>query len=412
MSIANKRGMNGKQNSSESIRADRKSAFLFIIFLGIVSLFGDTTYEGARSVTGPFLSTLGANAAAVGLIAGLGEFMGYALRLGSGYVADRSGRYWTMLFIGYGLLLSVPMLALATNWQVCAILIVAERVGKAIRTPARDTILSHSAKQVGRGWGFAVHEAVDQVGAIVGPLIFSAVIYLNLGFRGGFAVMIVPAILTLFFLARTRMKFPSSEKFEVPPSTSGLATSAKLSGVFWLYSGFTFVSVAGFANFQLISYHFRVESIIPDAQIPIFYAVAMGVDAVVALIIGKIYDRAGLVSLIAIPLLTLPIPVLAFSHSQLAAVAGIVLWGAVMGIQVTIMRAAIADLTPFKRRAFAYGIFNAVYGGAWLFGSIVMGLLYELSTHYIFLFVAAMEVISVPLIIKIKRTAMLNGIRN
>jgi len=379
--------------------------FLFIILLGIVSLFGDITYEGARSVTGPFLSTLGANAAVVGLVAGLGEFMGYALRLASGYVADRTGRYWAIVFIGYGLLLTVPMLALTSHWQIAAILIIAERAGKAVRTPARDTILSHSTRQVGRGWGFAVHEALDQVGAIVGPLIFSTVIYLNLGLRMGFAVLIVPAILTLFFLAVTRIKFPSPEKFEAPSETKEQPGSARLPRVFWLYSLFIFVSVAGYANFQLISYHFKVESIISDAQIPILYAVAMAVDAVVALIIGRVYDRVGIGSLIATPLLTLPIPMLAFSHSQPAAVASIVLWGAVMGIQETVMRAAIADLTPFKRRGFAYGIFNTVYGGAWLLGSILMGLLYEIWVGYIFLFVATMEVISIPLIIRVKRAA-------
>ena len=382
--------------------------FLFIILLGIVSLFGDITYEGARSVTGPFLSTLGANAAVVGLVAGLGEFVGYALRLASGYVADRTGRYWVLVFIGYGLLLAVPMLALASYWQMAALLIVAERAGKAIRTPARDTILSHSTKQVGRGWGFAVHEALDQVGAIVGPLIFSTVIYLNLGVRRGFAVLILPAILALLFLTLTRIKFPSPEKFEAP-SAKEQPVSAKLPRAFWLYTVFTFASVAGYANFLLISYHFKLESVVSDAQIPILYAVAMGVDAVVALIIGRVYDRVGLGSLIAIPLLTLPIPMLAFSHSQPAAVASIVLWGAVMGIQETVMRAAIADLTPPKRRGFAYGIFNTVYGGAWLLGSILMGLLYELSIGYIFLFVITMEAISVPLIIKVKRAVLLNG---
>jgi len=400
--------MNGKQTPLESTRADQKNAFLLIIFLGIVSLFGDITYEGARSVTGPFLSTLGANAAVVGLVAGLGEFMGYALRLASGYVADRTGRYWAMVFIGYGLLLTVPMLALASYWQMAALLIVAERAGKAIRTPARDTILSHSTRQVGRGWGFAVHEALDQVGAIVGPLIFSTVIYLNLGFRKGFALLIVPALLTLFFLAITRIKFPSPEKFKAPPETREQPGTAKLPRVFWWYSLFIFVSVAGYANFLLISYHFKVESIISDAQIPILYAVAMAVDAVVALIIGRVYDRVGLSSLITVPLLTIPIPMLAFSHSQPAAIASIVLWGAVMGIQETVMRAAIADLTPLKRRGFAYGIFNTVYGGAWLLGSILMGLLYELSIGYICLFVVAAEAISIPLIIKVKRAALLH----
>jgi len=400
--------MKDKPTLPQTNHGNHKKAFLFIILLGVVSLFGDITYEGARSVTGPFLSTLGASAAVVGLIAGLGEFLGYALRLASGYLADRTGRYWLLVFIGYGVLLTLPMLALAPCWQVAAVFIVSERMGKAIRTPARDTILSHSTKQVGRGWGFGIHEALDQVGAIAGPLIFTGVIYLNLGVRTGFGVLIVPAILTLFFLSIARSKFPSPEKLEIS-STHKEAGDAKLSKVFWMYTLFSFISVAGLANFQLISYHFKVESVVSDIQIPTLYAIAMGVDAVVALIIGKVYDRVGLISLVTIPLLTLPIPLLAFSHSHGAAVASIVLWGVVMGIQETVMRAAIADLTPIRRRGTAYGIFNTAYGGAWLLGGVVMGLLYEISIGYIFAFVLVLEAISIPLIIKVKRAVLLNS---
>jgi len=377
----------------------------FIILLGIVSLFGDITYQGARSVTGPYLATLGASYSVVGLVAGIGEFTGYALRMASGYLVDRTKAYWILTFVGYGLLLSIPLLAFAGYWQLAAVLIILERMGKAIRSPARDTMLSYAAKGVGRGWGFAVHEALEQVGAVIGPVVFSLVLLFYGGYREGFTLLWIPALLTLAVLALARKKVPSPQKLEIPEETSGQDIKGKLPRVFWFYTIFALFSVAGFANFQLISYHLKVQAIIPDAQIPIMYAIAMGVDAVAALVVGKTYDRIGLISLLAVPLLTLPIPFLAFSHNYSLVLIGMALWGVVMGIQETIMRAAIADLTPVGRRGFAYGIFHTIYGASWFLGSYVMGLLCELSINYLILFAVVMELISIPLFFLVRRAA-------
>jgi MFS family permease len=376
----------------------------FIILLGIVSLFGDVTYEGARSVTGPYLGdTLGAGFGVVGLVAGIGEFAGYALRLASGYLADRTKAYWLLTFVGYGLLFSIPLLAFAGYWQLAAVLIILERMGKAIRSPARDTMLSYAAKGVGRGWGFAVHEALDQIGAIIGPLAFSLVLLYHGSYREGFTLLWIPALLTLVVLAIARKKVPSPQELETSTETSRPNVRSKLPRVFWLYTIFTLFSVAGFANFQLISLHLKVQAIVPDAQIPMIYAIAMGVDALAALVVGKTYDRIGLISLLAVPLLTLPIPFLAFSHNYSLVLIGMALWGMVMGVQETIMRAAIADLTPIERRGFAYGVFNTAYGAGWLLGGALMGLLYEISINYLILFVVVMELTSIPLFFVVKR---------
>ena len=377
----------------------------FIILLGIVSLFGDVTYEGARSVAGPYMATLGASASVVGLVAGIGEFVGYALRLASGHLADRTKAYWLLTFVGYGLLVSVPLLAFAGYWQLAALLIILERMGKAIRSPARDTMLSYATKEVGRGWGFAVHEALDQIGAIIGPVVFSLVFLFHGGYREGFTLLWIPALLTLVVLAIARKNVPLPEELEAREETGKENGERKLPRVFWFYTAFTLVSVAGFANFQLISYHLKVQAIVPDAQIPIIYAIAMGIDALAALLIGKTYDKTGLMSLLTVPLLTLPIPFLSFSHSYSLALIGMVLWGAAMGVQETIMRAAIADLTPVERRGFAYGIFNAAYGVSWFLGSALMGLLYELSINYLILFAVVMELTSIPLFFAVKRAA-------
>ena len=377
----------------------------FIILLGIVSLFGDVTYEGARSVAGPYLATLGASASVVGLVAGIGEFVGYALRLASGHLADRTKAYWLLTFIGYGLLLSIPLLAFAGYWQLAALLIILERMGKAIRSPARDTMLSYATKEVGRGWGFAVHEALDQIGAIIGPVVFSLVFLFHGGYREGFTLLWIPALLTLVVLAIARKKVPLPEELEAREETGKENGERKLPRVFWFYTAFTLVSVAGFANFQLISYHLKVQAIVPDAQIPIIYAIAMGIDALAALLIGKTYDKTGLMSLLTVPLLTLPIPFLVFSHSYSLVLIGMALWGVVMGIQETIMRAAIADLAPVERRGFAYGIFNTAYGAGLFLGAALMGQLYELSINYLILFAVVMELISIPLFFLVRRAA-------
>jgi predicted MFS family arabinose efflux permease len=375
----------------------------FIILLGIVSLFGDVTYEGARSVIGPYLYTLGASAGVVGLVAGVGEFIGYSLRLASGYVADRTRAYWLLTFVGYGLILSIPLLAFAGYWQLAVVLIILERVGKAIRSPARDTMLSYATKKVGRGWGFAVHEALDQIGAIIGPIAFALVLLSHDTYQEGFVFLWIPALLTLAVLAVARKRFPSPQRLETLEEASKQNTQAKLPRVFWLYTAFTLLSVAGFANFQLISYHLAAQAIVPDAQIPIIYAIAMAVDAVAALIVGRTYDRIGLTSLLAIPLLTLPIPFFAFSTSYSSVLIGMALWGAVLGVQETIMRAAITDLTPIERRGFAYGIFNTAYGAGWGLGGAVMGLLYGHSISYLIMFAVIMELVSIPLFFMVRR---------
>ena len=180
-------------------------AMRFVLLLGVVSLLADVTYEAARSISGPFLAVLGASAALVGLVAGLGELIGYGLRVVSGILSDRTGRYWTMTLLGYAVnLLAVPALALAGRWEVAAVLLIAERFGKSIRTPARDAMLSHAAADVGRGWAFGINEAMDQIGAVLGPLLMAAVLAWKNDYRDGFAILLIPSLLALSVLVIAR----------------------------------------------------------------------------------------------------------------------------------------------------------------------------------------------------------------
>lgn len=392
-------------------KTTKQRSLQFIVLFGIVSMFGDITYEGGRSITGPYLAMLGASATMVGFIGGLGEFTGYVFRLVSGYFADKTKAYWPITFVGYGLLISMPLLALTNNWQVAAIFIILERFGKAVRSPAKDTMLSHATKSVGRGFGFAIHEAIDQIGGILGPLIFTLVLLLKGNYKQGLTLLWIPAILTIAFLSLAKAKVPHPENLEEPgtPEKDQIGpTSKRLPAIFWWYLIFSFLCIAGFAHFQIISFHFKVKSVITDSQIPLFYAIAMGVDAVVALITGKIYDKIGLKTLLLIPVLTMPIPFLAFTHSFQAALLSIILWGSVMGIQETIMRAAIADIIPISRRGFAYGLFNTAYGASWFVGSVVMGFLYDTNINYIMWFVLIIEALAILLFLGIHKKLQLN----
>ncbi|MFN7037456.1 MAG: MFS transporter, partial [Bellilinea sp.] len=366
----------------------------------------DITYETGRGVSGAYLAFLGASATSIGLVSGLGEFLGYALRLVSGYFASRTRAYWIATFVGYGLLLSIPLLAYTNRWEIAAIFLILERIGKAVRSPAKDTMLSHASYQVGRGWGFGIHEALDQVGGFIGPLIFAAVFAQRQSYRDGFSFLWIPAVLTLLALLLARIRVPNPEELEKPSSTESGANSTQNSAlprIFWFYSAFTFLSVAGFANFQIISFHWVTQSVVPAAQIAIFYAIAMGVDALAALIIGKTYDKIGLMALIVVPLISLPLPFLAFSNQYFNAIIAAILWGVIMAVHETIMRAAVADIVPGGKRAFAYGIFNTLYGAAWFVSGALLGFFSDQSKSWLLISIVILEILALltfPLIVK------------
>ncbi|MEW6245050.1 MAG: MFS transporter [Bacillota bacterium] len=385
--------------------SNKTRAVRFIVLMGLISLFADMTYEGARGITGPYLSYLGASAAVVGFVGGLGELVGYGLRLLTGYWADRTRRYWVLTIIGYSInMLAVPLLALAGRWEVAAFLIIAERLGKAIRTPSRDAMLSHATRQVGTGWGFGLHEALDQVGAVSGPLIVAATMFFaHNRYQAGFGVLLIPAVLALTILFISRQLYPNPQDLETQHTHYQVIKDGRLPRVFWLYTAFMAVSIAGFTRFQLVSYHLRAEGVVPDFQIPILFAVAMGMDALVALPIGRLFDKRGLLTLLALPALTLPIPFLVFSRAYVSVLLGVVLWGAAMGVQETVMKAAVAEIVPPERRGTAYGVFNLGFGLAWFLGSAAMGILYDVNVSYVIALAVVLELISVPLIFLVRR---------
>ncbi|MCS7169729.1 MAG: MFS transporter [Candidatus Kapabacteria bacterium] len=352
----------------------RRQAWRFVLLLGIVSLLADTTYEGARSIAGQYLAVLGASATVVGIVAGLGEFVGYGVRLLAGVVADRTRRYWAITLLGYVVnVFAVPALALAGRWEVVAVLLLLERVGKAVRTPSRDAMLSYVAPQVGRGVAFGVHEALDQIGAVLGPLLMAFVLQVGAGYRWGFAVLGLPAVLTLAVLVAAWRFVPQPQSWE-GVSERG---EGRLPGRFWLYMLFTGTTVVGLPHFALVAYHFKSTGLLSDPAIPIAFGVAMASDAVAALLMGRWFDRLGVRILLAVPVATACSAAAVFASGSVGAWLGMGLWGVVLGIQESVMRAAVAEVAPHARRASAYGIFNVAYGAAWMLGGSAMGWLYD-----------------------------------
>ena len=382
-------------------RLSRRTALRFVILLGLVSLFADATYEGARSIAGPFLAVLGASAAMVGIVAGFGELVGYGLRSLFGYISDRTGKYWTMTILGYALnLLAVPLLALAGRWEIAAFLLIAERMGKAVRTPARDAMLSHATAKTGRGWGFGLHEAMDQIGAMLGPAVVALVLYFRGGYRNAFGLLLIPALLALGVLAAARFLYPRPRDFEESQEKQGKKGFPR---IFWIYLAAVALLAAGFADFPLIAYHFNKASVLSDEWVPVFYAIAMGVDALAALVFGRLFDRKGIPVMAIAALISSLFAPLVFWGGFYFALLGMVLWGIGMGAQESIMRAAIAEMVPANKRGSAYGLFNTGFGIFWFLGSALMGILYDLSLPSMIAFSVTAQFVSVPLFLWIKR---------
>ncbi|MFF7644421.1 MFS transporter [Streptomyces canus] len=380
----------------------RMGPWRFVVWFGTVSLLADFVYEGARAVTGPLLASLGASALVVGVVTGAGEAAALGLRLVSGPLADRTRRFWGLAIAGYALtVISVPLLGVAGVLSAACALVIAERVGKAVRSPAKDTMLSHATAATGRGRGFAVHEAMDQVGALVGPLVVAGMLAITGGDYGpALGVLALPGVAVLGLLVWLRARVPDPEAYEreVVASTDEPASDGRLPAAFWTYAAFTAATTAGFATFGVLSYHLVERHLVAAAWVPVLYAAAMAVDAVAALATGWLYDRHGARVLMALPPLTAAVAVLAFTGTVAIAVAGSLVWGAAMGIQESTLRATVADLVPSGRRATAYGLFAGVVGAASLAGGALTGGLYGYSIPVLITVVVAIQVLALVLL--------------
>lgn len=377
----------------------RSRALRFVLLVGLLSLFADFTYEGSRSVLGPYLLLLGASGAAVSIISGAGELAGYGLRVVSGRWADASKAFWPITIFGYLVqMIAVPMLALAGNWPMAAGLIILERIGKAIRNPPRDVMLSHAGQQLGGlGWVFGIHEALDQTGALIGPLVVAGVLALRHDYRLAFSILALPAAACLTVLLVARLVFPRPADLQAASPATDRQTA--LSKRFWIYLAGACLVAAGFADYPLIAYHFAQMREMRAALVPVFYSVGMASSGLGSLVLGRIFDRAGMGLLVGLTVLTAAFAPLIFLGGFWGALAGVALWGLGMGVHESIIPAAVAPMAPAGRRAFAYGLFTAVYGVAWFIGSAIIGVLYDRSVSMAVMFCVAVQLFAVPFFI-------------
>jgi len=372
-----------------------KQAFWFVVTIGIVNLFGDVTYEGARSITGPFLESLGASALTVAVIAGGGELFGYVLRSIAGYFADKTQKYWWVTIAGYVLNTTVvPALALAGSWPAAAALIIAERTGRGIRKPSTDAMISYAGKSIGRGWVFGINEGLDQVGATLGPLIVALVLYIHGGFRAGFGVLLISALLCLTTLALARIWYPRPHELE-EESTELLETKG-FSKTYWIYVAAGALIAAGFADFSLISFHFKKATTINDFEIALFYAGAMAAAAITNLVFGRLFDRVGFPIAAGAFLLGACFAPFVFLGQFWLVLIGVVLWGIGMGAQNSLLKAMLSSVIPAQKRSTGFGLFYAVFGIAWFLGSTVTGFLYDQTIAGVIMLSMILQFLALP----------------
>lgn len=386
-------------------------------WFGFVSLAADMVYEGARSVYGPLLAALGASAVVVGLVTGAGEAVALVLRLAFGPLADRTGRYWSLTILGYGLTaVCVPLLALAPRLGVAglgfaATMILLERLGKAVRSPSKSALLAHVATSVGRGRGFGVHKALDQVGAFAGPLVVAGVVAIG-SLWMGMAVLAVPGLIAMVLLLTLRRRVPDPAVYSEAPvsqTESGFAAErrgwwaeaagAGLSADFFRYAIAASLTTGALVTFGIIGYHLTVEGIVPVAAVPVVYAAAMAVEAVAALLVGSVYDRTGTRVLLVVPVLVALVPALALGSALAAVLAGVVAWGVAQGVQDSTIKAVVADLVEAPRRATAYGVFAGIQGLLAVVGGVTAGWLYERSLLALVVVVALTQVVALALLV-------------
>jgi len=361
----------------EDLSISKRNAYVAIIALGIVSMLGDIVYESGRGIAPDYLRFLGASALLVGLVTGAGEFIGYAARLVSGSLADRSRAYWLFIFLGYGLILTIPLIGFTFNIELVMALLLLERLGKALRSPSRDTVISIVSRGVGSGKAFGIHEAIDQVGAVIGPLILGGIMFYTANnYSIAFKILLIPFGLMLTAIAYTYRKIGKGIEVEAKNIQD---ENVSLTRGFWVYSLAIFLNTLGLIPVALILYSGSsiLQPLGEQWMVPLLYVIVQAADAPAALISGYVFDKLG-VRFLALPFILAIAPAFLVSYGGLTGIIGAcVTFGLVLGIQESIYRAAISTLVPMRRIGTAYGIFNTAIGVGTLASGMIFGLLID-----------------------------------
>lgn len=352
-----------------------RRVLLLLTGMGVVSLLADIVYEGARSISGNYLRYLGGPALAAGLV-GAGEILAYALRLVSGFAlsARASERLlWAMLVSGYAVqAVAVPALALAGRWEVAVVLYLCERASKGLRTPARDTVIARVSTGVGRGLAFGLHELLDQVGAILGPVLVGYMAT-SKGYVAAFSVLSVPGAAAVLVLTGVYAWYPVARRLEPRGPTE--AHRLRLRGPLRVYALGVLLLAMGTAHWSLLSFHW--SRWLGPGDVAYLYAFAMAVDAAVSLPLGLAFDRLGPAVVLAAPIASMALPLAAFRGYTLPSLAA-ALYGAVICSTETVLRSLVPSLVRSELLPLAYGLMGLMIGLGWLIGSTTSSYLYQL----------------------------------
>lgn len=377
-------------------------AFRFVLLMGLVDLFGDTTYSGGAGMNGIFLASFGASAAVISAVGGSSEFLNYLTRGVSGYFADRIRRRWPLVFVGYCVnLLAVPALALAGHWPIAAALIVVQGIGRGVRKPLVQAMLSYTTRRYGKGWVYGVNTALDNTGRALGPLIVAGVLLVTNAFRPTYALLTIPAVLALTTLTVARIRFPEPESFEQQQKQPTEDTE-RFHGSYWLYLAAGACFAAGVMNFELISFHL-LQSGAPRESVPLYLALGASVGALSSLGLGRLYDRVGLGVVLMAVVAAAAFSPFVFLLPVGLAVVGMALWGIGQATQDSLLTAVVAGVLPQGRRDLAFGLYYAGYGVGWLAGSVTAGLLYDQSRVALVAFAAGIQLLSLPIFLAARR---------
>ena len=357
----------------------RRKAYVAIMLMGIVSMLGDIVYESGRGIAPDYLYFLGASAFLVGLTSGIGELVGYGMRLVSGPLADRSHAYWLFIFLGYGLILAIPMMGLTNSIWLVAALVIVERLGKALRSPSRDAVVSVVSKGMGSGKAFGLHEFIDQIGAIAGPAFLGFMMIWTVNNFSVSLQSLFPFYLLMMAVLYLTYRRIRGTVEEIRRQTT--ATDEKISRGFWLYSGAVLMNTVGLMPVALILYNGAkiLESGGQLWLVPFLYVIVQLIDAPMALVSGYVYDKVG-IKFLAVPFALSILPLL---FQFLVGLPGVILacisYGLVLGMQESTYRAAVTDIVPLGRRGSAYGFFNVMLGVGTFVSGAAFGYMLDVS---------------------------------
>jgi MFS family permease len=376
-----------------------------VIVLGLVSFLNDTASEMITPLLPVFLTlTLGAGPAVVGLVEGVAEATASLLKLVSGRLADRGWNAKRLVVGGYSVSnLARPLIGLALGWGWVLVLRFGDRIGKGLRTSPRDALIAAATPEQQRGRAFGFHRALDNGGAMLGPLLAFGLLSLNVQVGQVFLWSIVPGALAILLLVSGLDATPSREaRIAAVPPLKWRLLSARLQGLILAAGGLALAAVP-----EAFLVLWAIERGLQIAWVPLIWAAASGVKAIVAAPAGSLSDRLGRVPVLVIGWSTRILILVALALVQthpLAVWGGFLAYAASLAFTEGAERALIGDVAPTAQKATAFGLYHMIVGLAALPGAFLFGALWQWwGEMQAFLTAAVLSLLSILVLLRFSR---------